>query len=272
MSIRDRIWLFLLVLSLVVVLIASSYVNRRDKSIRLHLAASSGSVEEVRMLIEGGSNLEAREGNGTPLLAATLEGHLEVVEILIEAGANPRAAVLDGSPLVDWAAAKAPSAAFLKVLDAADAFDPNGTVQGEALLYHRLRSRGRKSIFYGLDDDIPSIKRLLEEGADPNSTGRNGPLLFVAIENRPPEVVRLLCEAGADPNVRHNAGHYPLHASLTKGVGFAKVLVENGADPTLKDGQGRTPLESARRMRAQYPGLDLINVIEYLEAEQESRN
>lgn len=269
---RDRIWLVFLLLCLMGVLIVASYFDRREKAIRFHMAVSSGNVEEVRMLIEDGIDLEIREGSSTPLMTAALEGQLEVVETLIDAGADPTARVFGGSPLVYWAAARAPSAVFLKVLDAADAFDPNSMVGGESALYARLRIRGRKSVFFRGDDDVPSIKRLLDEGADPNFMGRNGPLLFVALEHRTPEVVRILCQVGADPNVQHSGGHYPLHSAIVIGLEHVKALVENGADPTLKDAQGRTALEAAQNLMETYPSLELTKVIEYLEREQEGRN
>lgn len=279
MSKRDRIWLGFLLTCLMVLLVVTYYVDRREKAARFYLAAFSGNIEEVRMLIEEGIDLETREAGRTPLMTATLEGHLEVVEILIDAGADPSAAVIDGTPLVVWAAANAPNATFLKVLDASDSFDANSVVNGEPILAARLRIRGRKSVFGRGDNDVPSIKRLLDEGANPNVPGRFGLApLFVAIENRTPEVVRLLCEAGADPNNQNSYGSYPLHWAYTSGLEFVKALVENGADPTLKNAEGRTALESAQRVMKVNQSLDLelslelTRVIEYLETELEGRN
>lgn len=272
MTKRDRKWLVILFVCLIGGLIAKSYIDRRQREARFFMAAASGNIEEVRTFVEEGIDLEFRITGGTPLMFATLGGHIEVIEILIEAGADPRAPVLGGTPLVAWVAARAPSAAFLKVLDACETFDANGMLGGESILYSRLVRRGKNSRFHGLDDDTPSIKRLLDEGADPNSTGTSGPLLFAAIENRTPEVVRLLCDAGADPNRRDSYGSFPLHWAITNGLGFVEALVENGADPALKDDQGRTPLDLARWASADHSDVDLMNVIEYLEAEQESRN
>jgi ankyrin repeat protein len=76
--------------------------NEQDQSLALHKAAKAGKAEEVRRLLNAGSDVEARDGAGmTPLYLAASEGHQEVVELLLNHGAyvNARDAVLGASPL-----------------------------------------------------------------------------------------------------------------------------------------------------------------------------
>jgi hypothetical protein len=55
----------------------------------LHEAASAGNVESVRLLIEKGASLNARDGLGeTPLDKAFIHWHTDVVELLLQHGAK----------------------------------------------------------------------------------------------------------------------------------------------------------------------------------------
>jgi hypothetical protein len=58
----------------------------------LHLAATSGAVEAVRLLIERGQSVHSAAANGsTPLHWAAGSGHADVVRLLLTAGAGTRA-------------------------------------------------------------------------------------------------------------------------------------------------------------------------------------
>ncbi len=58
----------------------------------LHYAARAGHAAIVRMLLDGGGDVNARTraGGATPLHRAANQGHLEVVRLLVERGADCR--------------------------------------------------------------------------------------------------------------------------------------------------------------------------------------
>jgi hypothetical protein len=102
--------------------------------------------------------------------------------------------------------------------------------------------------FYALLCDAERIKKLLEEGADPNIRDGDGntPLHFAASKGCA-EVARLLLRHGADPNAQDKNGETPLHVAAYWGrVDVVRLLLEHGADPTVKNKDGDTPLDIAR--------------------------
>ncbi|MGA8087755.1 MAG: ankyrin repeat domain-containing protein [Terracidiphilus sp.] len=59
---------------------------------RLHRAASSGDIEEMKALLDEGLPINAFDGlNRTPLHCAAIGGHFEAVRYLIKAGADVNA-------------------------------------------------------------------------------------------------------------------------------------------------------------------------------------
>ncbi|TIA10262.1 hypothetical protein D6C81_08388 [Aureobasidium pullulans] len=66
------------------------WVNERSTA--LILAAQSGNIAVVKLLVERHADLEARTNNGeTPLIAASIYGHVRVVQYLLEKGSNAEA-------------------------------------------------------------------------------------------------------------------------------------------------------------------------------------
>ena len=56
---------------------------------QLNAAAGNGNLDKIKMLIDGGADINAANENGiTPLIAAKIAGRDEVVQMLLKKGAN----------------------------------------------------------------------------------------------------------------------------------------------------------------------------------------
>ena len=201
-------------------LIADMGSSDRWGNTPLHLAADSGHVDVIKVLLDAGANVSASSvvfhrkfldekvvelgSSNTPLHLATQNGHAEAVSILLHAGADVSSrgirvefyepiyqnVVIHGSTAIHLAAAIG-DANIVKIL-----LDAGAEVWAEDCHYDTplqlaVQLSHRKV-----------VQVLLDAGADVNqSVGNRCPRLLplcVAIENRDPETVRILLDAGAD--------------------------------------------------------------------------
>jgi ankyrin repeat protein len=86
-------------------------------------------------------------------------------------------------------------------------------------------------------DDIPTVTRLLREGADAKAANRYGVTpLSLACTNGDAAAVELLLKAGADPNTSSPGGETALMTCARTGkVEAVKVLLAHGADVNAKE-------------------------------------
>ncbi|KAG8436318.1 hypothetical protein GDO86_007429 [Hymenochirus boettgeri] len=119
---------------------------------------------------------------------------------------------------------------------------------------HRICPLGRES--YALrklreaanGNDLDTVQRLLDEGADPCAADDKGrTALHFASCNGNGQIVSLLLDHGADPNQRDGLGNTPLHlAACTSHVPVITTLLRGGARVDALDRAGRTPLHLAK--------------------------
>jgi len=91
------------------------------------------------------------------------------------------------------------------------------------------------------------VRKLLDDGADPNAKGRHGgvPLVEAVYWNQP-EILRLLLERGADVNQKSSSGWTPLIAAAFRNRHASiELLLRRGADVNLSSIDGRTALNCA---------------------------
>lgn len=187
----------------------------------LHAAAAQGSVDDIRRLVQAGADLNARDGNGrTPLHVAAFQGHGAAARALIAAGAD--ASLLDNQryDAVTIAAVRDDVPTLQALLAAgASAKLVTSVYDGTALI---------AAAHLGHD----GVVRELIRGGAPldhvNNLGWTALIEAVVLGDggaRHTETVRALLEAGADPRLSDRNGSTPLHLAQARGyTGMVSLL------------------------------------------------
>ncbi|XP_049843452.1 ankyrin repeat domain-containing protein 17-like [Schistocerca gregaria] len=141
-------------------------ISAEERDDRLFRAADGGAVEEVRVLLAAGANVEAREGGcgweGTPLHCAAQEGHVEVARCLLDAGAVVDARDEDQRTPMHFAAENGHTLVVQMLLEASA--DPNAT-----------DLTGRTPLLWAASRDHTDVAALLlAAGAERGSRTVNG--------------------------------------------------------------------------------------------------
>ncbi|WP_228025065.1 ankyrin repeat domain-containing protein [cf. Phormidesmis sp. LEGE 11477] len=136
-----------------------------------------------------------------------------------------------------------------------------------------------------MSNNVASVQKLIEKGADVNQLDAQNPPLIMAAYHGYTEIVTLLLQAGADtravdPNMKATALHAAAFAGRTEAakqliaygisldqqgpyngytalhdaiwqnhVDLAAVMIAAGADLSVRSQEGKTPLEMAKMMR-----------------------
>ncbi|KAL9046432.1 MAG: hypothetical protein Q9214_000728 [Letrouitia sp. 1 TL-2023] len=162
-------------------------------------ACALGHLEPVRLLLDRGANIEARDPTSlTPLMTASEAAHLPLIDLLLRRRASVQASDDFGwkplhRALVPGGGASARCAQLL--LDNAAEIDAR-CVHKKTPLHHAI-GRG----------DVHMVKFLLERGAgiDTRDMAERTPL-HTAIEERNEAVVRILLDRGADMTAMEKGG------------------------------------------------------------------
>ncbi|MFN2420649.1 MAG: ankyrin repeat domain-containing protein [Gemmatimonadota bacterium] len=180
----------------------------------LHRAASAGSIESVRLLLDAGADPNAGP-RGTALAGAALGGHVEVARLLVERGAD----IGQTGPMspLPWRSA------------------PLET----AMLVPRERE----------DRALEIAALLADRGADVDARSVSGrTYLHASAEEGRREWVRFLLDHGAAVDAPDPQGATPLHQAVRNGhLEVAELLLARGADAGLEASDGTTPLILARQ-------------------------
>jgi ankyrin repeat protein len=250
----------------------------------LMYAARQGSLDAARTLVDAGAQLNVTDPDGTTaLLLAIINGHYDTAAMLTEKGADPNIAdtagmaalyaAVDMSTLGEvYGRPAQPSTDKMAALDLmkvllAHGANPNTALRTPAL--QRAHTPGDFLLGTGTtalmraakNGDTPTIRLLLDHGADVNAKQKNGttPLMFAAglgygtgtfaTDYATPaellESVKVLVASGAAVNAVNDAGDTPLHFSAQASDDIVKFLVASGAKVDVKDKKGRTPVEMA---------------------------
>jgi ankyrin repeat protein len=203
---------------------------------RLPASAKDSTLEEIRLLLDMGSDVNSRNKEGSsPLLIAVQKNFPAAAELLLARGADVFSTnAKNQSPLQSALSASGGPREWIltpAVIHAADG-------SGNTALHHAAE--------WGLSD---AARLLLEKGLDPNVKNANGETaLFKAVQANDPAMIALLASAGAKIDTRDFMGNTPLHTSIRwDSSNAARSLVALGADIDAKNIAGKTPLGDAAR-------------------------
>ncbi|MFC1794190.1 ankyrin repeat domain-containing protein [Planctomycetota bacterium] len=183
-------------------------VQKAKKTKSLFEAIKKGDVDQVKLLISKGADINEKDKKGwTPLHSAAWYSHKNIAELLIAEGAN---------------------------IDETD-------VSGQTPLYPAVRSSESNYVAELLIAKGSNAKAKDKVGNTPLHHA-------VGYWDVNKDVLKLLITKGADVNARNDEGQTPLHLTALsrkpayRGDFNSIFLIDNGADVNAKDKHGVTPL------------------------------
>lgn len=103
--------------------------------------------------------------------------------------------------------------------------------------------------------DYGEVRRLLSEGADPDSCYMKpewSPITYAARYHYL-ELMKILIENGADVNKTCESSNTALHYAVQSSSRYMiELLIENGADPHINNSDGKTPLDIAKEKGSRF--------------------
>jgi ankyrin repeat protein len=254
---------------------ATHTMRPRNASLDLLSEAGWGHTEQIRVLLDGGADVNTRGDNGdTPLIAAAFLGHSETVKLLLEKGADVNAKNnLGSTALIEAAATDKPkivemlatagadtSARNITGLTALDVAQRENHIEMVRLLksiaaklpaqppaYPAFDAGLEKAV---IDGDIDKIRSLIAGGAALNARDKKGwtALMHAAFRGNI-GAVRALLSGKADPNLAEASfGRTALILATTQGhADVVQALLGSGADPNAQDRMGDTAMSIARQ-------------------------
>ena len=190
--------------------------------------------EKFRILDPSATN--PRFYNQTALMIAAEDGWEQMANDLLQEGANLNQTDNNGDTALHYSIQfKQPRLAQL-LLNAS----PDCTIQDK---WHQT-----PLIMAAVENDVPSVRMLLEKNVDPNTgTPHGGTPLQYASANGELEIVNLLIKKGADVNLQaKNSGAFPLIVACRLGHTYLiKPLLSAGAGINQTDNSGNTPLSDS---------------------------
>ncbi len=226
----------------------------------IYMAALRGDVKIVEFLLENKADPNVAHVNGkTPLYLATLAGNKDLIKLLLDYGADIDIEVNKINLLE--VALEHDDASIARMIYSNQEYNDNKNFSNFASSFSQALSEGKSSTLKKLahfDPDkfkhvlkkVPDtlafavshgyykiVDIMLENGADPNSSMKNGDTaLYIASINGYVPIIKSLIKFGADIELAVN-GYTPLCAAvISEQLGSVKVLLENGAK-TISDNE-----------------------------------
>ena len=200
--------------------------------------------EIVRILVDAGADVNARDKDDDPLLyTAVRVREPEIVRILVDAGADVNARDKDDDPLL-YTAVRVREPEIVRILVDAGADVNARDKDDDPLLYTAVRVRE------------PEIVRILvDAGADVNAKdGWGTSLVKLAFEENESEIVRILVDAGAE--VDFPPGNPKIKVIYRSDSSLTVWVIGSGGVETHYAMQRRNATESGEWMNMEVPYTD----------------
>jgi len=239
--------------------ISSTNANAREArgvTLLMH-AAAFGSAETVRLLLESGADVNAKNDfSATALLWAARD--TEKARVLIEHGADVNAQSKQGRTPLMMAVQRDGGSDVVALMLA----------KGAAI--NAKDSRGDTALSLAAAvGDVETMRLLMAKGADAHSLNKMGEsTLIEASKSRRPQAARMLIQKGVDPNiatmwypsVRNGQIALLEIVALDRAASFGPLemvrdLLKAGADVNARDSRKLTPLMFAVSTEAQNPEI-----------------
>lgn len=207
-------------------------------------------VEKTRLLLDRGAHINARSKSkySALMLACLYPGSAPAVRLLLDRGAEMRPPKGAGAPVYN--ASPLMLASFGGNTDLVGRLMQAGARPDEKMLILGMfeTSATVNTIGFG---DLATTRALLDAGADPNETDKDGfTLLYYAVIGNHTDVARLLIERGAKVNTVDPRGMTPLLYAASADFGdssMVDLLLKMGADPAARTKEGLTAQDLARK-------------------------
>ena len=217
-------------------------------------ALENNDLEQMRVAIESGANVNVQNRRGTSPLIFLAKGYYypnaEIVDLLLTNNADPNLQDRGGETALHWAAAKGYLEIVKKLLESEN-IDINITkIDGR----NALHSIFDEEDLFDLEHVETIIKLLIEKGININETDNSGKTaLHLAAEKNHGNAVGILLRAGADENIKTDDYH---PAGQT-----AYELAENN--------KNRIELDRHNSLREIIPGGDLVERLRITQIERD---
>jgi ankyrin repeat protein len=209
-------------------------VNNAEDSGGTTLLCGAGSKDVAEFLVAKGANVNAKDSGGkTPLLNAGYLGDLGLVELLLDKGADFNAKDNDGATVLHHAALHETGTRGVAEFLVAKGANVNARDNAGDTPLFRAAYSGNKEV----------VELLLDKGADVNAKNRFGDTpLHRAVYWAHKDVAELLLAKGADINARNDKRQTPLHCAASKGAKeMVQLLLAKAAYINFRDDEGKTP-------------------------------